>query len=255
MSLFTQTVFFTSLIIFVALFLLLWKSAICLSRRNKWNYPQDAKCAPCRTPSLIFVSHPLSTPTWSSFTCSNYNVRAHLLHRAENALLWVNFFVFAVPGWDLWPFLCGLSLSLRMLCECGKEMRGNLLWQKIFSALQCSVFNNKKQFRPFPVEDQFYSSVQSFPNKYYLSGRCSRFLNIPWYGNRLFFSAFLSWTPEKLSISCIWIWKTQKLTWHHCMNEDLFWLFPWAFPIKRHTENIWVRKVHLKITLRTRLIL
>lgn len=171
MFLFTQTVFFTSLIIFVALFLLLWESAICFSRWNNWNCPQDAKCAPCRTPSLIFVPRPLSTPTRSSCTCSNYNVRAHLLDRAEDALLWVNFFVFAVPGWDLWPSLCGLSLSLRMLCECGKETRGNLLWQKIFSALHSSVFKNKKQFRQLPVVDQFYSSMQSFPNKYYLSGR------------------------------------------------------------------------------------
>lgn len=70
-------------------------------------------------------------------------------------------------------------------------------------------------------------------------------------------STFLSWTPEKLSVrtTASEFGKAQKLTQHHCMNEDLFWLFPWAFPIKKHTENIWVRKVQLKITLRTRMVL
>lgn len=186
---------------------MLWEPAICFLRWNKRNYSQDAKCAPCKTPSLIFVPHPLSTRTWSSFICSNYNFRAQLLHRAEDVLLWVNFFVFAVPERDLQPFLCGLSLWLRMLCECGKETRGNLLWQKIFSALKSSVLKNKKQLRQFPVVDQFYSSMQYFPIKYYLSGRFSRFLNISWYGNSLSGSTFLPWTPEKLSVNCIWIWK------------------------------------------------
>lgn len=200
MSLFTQNAFSMSLIIFVALFLLLWKSTICFSRWNKWNYPQYAKCASSRTPSLIFIPHPLSTLTWSSFTRSNYNFRAHLLHRAKDALLWVTFFVFAVPEWDLCPFLFGLSLSLTVLCECGNETRSNLLWQKILRALQSSVFKDKKQLRQLPVVDQFYSSMQSFPIKYYLSGRFSKFLKISWYRNKLFCSTFLSWTLEKLSV-------------------------------------------------------
>lgn len=147
-----------------------------------------------------FFPYPLSTLTWSSFTCSNCNFRAHLLHRVKDALLWVNFFVFAVPEWDLWPFLCGLSLRLRMLCECGKETRGNFLWQKIFSALQSPVLKDMKQLRQFTVVDQFCSSRQYFPIKCYLSGRFSKFLNIPWYVNRLFCTAFHSWTPEKLSV-------------------------------------------------------